>query len=90
MIYAAQIRSFDNAITVGALSDKPLVPIRAFATVTEMRAELDKIWDGGDGHNLIRVNRPQVVKWFGSDFQTYEGRCMSQPDAEQMWLRDNA
>lgn len=71
MYYAAQTRPTDSAINVGAYNGRPLVNIRAFGSVAEMRAELEKIWEGGDGYNLIRVSRKQVVGWYGSRFTTY-------------------
>jgi hypothetical protein len=81
MIYAAQTKATDNAITFGAYNNKPLVPIRAFENLTEMRSELDKIWDGGDGDNLIRVPRSEVTGWFGKNFQVCsDGRIVAEFD----------
>lgn len=68
MIYAAQIKATDNAITVGAYNSRPLCPIRVFDTESERKSELDRIFEGGDGMNLIRVSRKQVVAWFGASF----------------------
>lgn len=70
MIYAAKIKATDSAITVGAYTNKPLCPIIAFENDAERRAELDRIFEGGDGENLIRVTRKQVVGWFGRNFCT--------------------
>ena len=79
MIYAAQTKATDNAINVGAYTNKPLIPIRTFGTLNEMRTELDRIWAGGDGDNLIRVSRTEVVKWFGKNFGINEhGECCTE------------
>lgn len=81
MIYAAQTKATDSAITVGAYNGKPLIPIRAFDNVRAMRAELERIWDGANGDNLIRVRRSDVVRWFGKAFTTREdGSVCSEGD----------
>jgi hypothetical protein len=72
MVYAAQTKATDSAITVGAINNRPLCPIRAFDTDADRKAELDRIFEGGDGDNLIRVTRKQVVGWFGSNFAVNE------------------
>lgn len=66
MIYAAQTKASDSAITV--VGNRPIIPIRAFGTQSELRAELDRIWEGGEGDNLIRISRKRVEKWFGRHF----------------------
>lgn len=50
----------------------PLCPIRVFDTESERKSELDRIFEGGDGKNLIRVSRKQVVAWFGASFAINE------------------
>lgn len=80
-IYAAQTKATDNAITVDVYNNKPLIPIRTFENVAEMRAELDRIWDSGNGDNLIRVRRTDVERWFGKTFTTREdGSVCSEGD----------
>jgi hypothetical protein len=70
MIYAAQIKKTDSAITVGAYNNRPLVPVRAFDNKSEFDAEQDRLWQGDrfSGDNLVRVTRKQVEKWFGKTF----------------------
>lgn len=69
----------DNAIPVGEFASKtrssgrfwrefPLCPIRVFDTESERVSELDRVFMGGDGDNLIRVSRNQVVAWLGRGF----------------------
>ena len=72
MIYAAQINATDSAIPVGAISNRPLCPIKAFESDIARKARLDEVFSGGDGFNLIRVSRRQVEAWFGRSFAINE------------------
>lgn len=76
MIYAAQIAKTDNAITVGAYDNNPLVPILAFANKAEFDALQAKLWANGDrfeGSNLVRISRAQVVGYYSNNFTTWRG-----------------
>ena len=70
MIYAAVTEKTDNALTVGADDNRPLVPVVAFANKADFQEYQDGLWmdDCYTGDNLIRVSRKDVEGWFGKHF----------------------